>query len=248
MPVHDEHPIGQEHRLVDAMGDEENRLAILRPDRLKFQIHLVACQRVERAEWFVHEQELRLADQRPVDGDALAHAARKFPREAILITRQADEIEQRTGLVENRNSAKATEFGSQQHIVEGVSPVEQKIALKHDADIERRRMNLTPGHMDRAIRARLQAGDAFQERTFSAAAGADNADEFAVSDRRADILERNDRALAGTIDLADIANVDEGRCPVTGGSAIVQRHGPYVACHGVPIVPVGKTNPPIFTT
>ena len=43
--------------------------------RSKLEAHLVARQRVERRERLVHQQNIRIEQQRPGDGDALLHAA-----------------------------------------------------------------------------------------------------------------------------------------------------------------------------
>src|ERR1700704_1259177 len=43
-------------------------------------IHLIARNGIERAERLVHQQELRVVDERPADRDALAHPARQLMR------------------------------------------------------------------------------------------------------------------------------------------------------------------------
>jgi len=63
---HDDDPVGKEDGVSDAVRDEEDRIAALEPQRLQIGDHLLAGQRVERAEWLVHEQE-RIVDQRPCD-------------------------------------------------------------------------------------------------------------------------------------------------------------------------------------
>ena len=62
---HHHYPVRQEHRLGDRMGDEKYRLAAgfaahLSPDSQQFEVHLVACHRVERAERFIHQKQRRI--------------------------------------------------------------------------------------------------------------------------------------------------------------------------------------------
>ena len=45
------------------------------PDPLQLEVHALARQRIERAERLVHQQDLRIARQRPADAGALLHAA-----------------------------------------------------------------------------------------------------------------------------------------------------------------------------
>ena len=47
--------VSQEHRLADAVGDEDHRRAPLRPDALQLDVHLVTGQRVEGGERFVEQ-------------------------------------------------------------------------------------------------------------------------------------------------------------------------------------------------
>ena len=87
-------PVGQEHRLADRMGDEQDGLARLHPDALQLQIHLVARHGVERAERLVHQQDFGIVGERAGDRRALPHAARQLARPAPLETRDADEIDE----------------------------------------------------------------------------------------------------------------------------------------------------------
>jgi hypothetical protein len=87
---HHHDAIGQQYRLLDAMGDENHRVAIALPDALKVEVHLLACQRVKRPEGFVHKEQTRILHQRPADRDALTHAARQLGRILLLEVGKAD--------------------------------------------------------------------------------------------------------------------------------------------------------------
>jgi hypothetical protein len=50
---------------------------------LEVDTHLLAGQRIERAERFVHEQKQRAVQESPRDRGPLPHAARQFVRKAV---------------------------------------------------------------------------------------------------------------------------------------------------------------------
>lgn len=80
---HHDHPAGKQNGLVDGMRDEDHRLARRQPERLEVDTHLLAGQRIERAERFVHEQKRRAVQESPRDRSPLPHAARQFVRKAV---------------------------------------------------------------------------------------------------------------------------------------------------------------------
>jgi predicted ATPase len=52
---HDEHAVREEHGLLDAVTDEENRVAARRRHALQIETDVLAGQRVERSEPLVHQ-------------------------------------------------------------------------------------------------------------------------------------------------------------------------------------------------
>src|SRR5262249_2084155 len=75
---HDKHPIRQEHRFLDAVGDEHDGFAVALPDLEQFVLQVLARQRVECAERLIHQQDLWLIGERAGERYALFHAARQF--------------------------------------------------------------------------------------------------------------------------------------------------------------------------
>ena len=65
---HDHHPIGQQDRLRDAVGDEQDGLAPLLPDAEQLEAHLFPGHRVQRAERLVHQQQAGIGQERAADG------------------------------------------------------------------------------------------------------------------------------------------------------------------------------------
>src|SRR6478672_7980129 len=72
---HHGHPLSEIDGLVDAMRDEDDRLARFFPDAKELALQILAGLRVKRREWLVHEQDIGVISKAARDGDALLHAA-----------------------------------------------------------------------------------------------------------------------------------------------------------------------------
>ena len=79
--AHDGDAIGQIHRLVDLMSDEQDGLARFRPNLEELRLHELARLGVEGGERLVHQQDDRIGCERAGEVDALLHAAGKLCRE-----------------------------------------------------------------------------------------------------------------------------------------------------------------------
>jgi hypothetical protein len=77
------------------VGDKKDRRLELRPNPQQDIFELQTGQRVERAEWLIHQQDFRLVRECPGDGDALLHAAGKLPRIMAFEPFEADQLDQR---------------------------------------------------------------------------------------------------------------------------------------------------------
>ena len=133
--AHHHDAVGEQHRLVDRMRDEQHRLARREPQRLEVEAHLLARQRVERAERLVHQQQRRVVDQRARDRDALAHAARQLVRIAVGEVGEPDLREQLQCALAVRARLEPAQLDLHEHVGEHVAPVEQHRALEHDAEV-----------------------------------------------------------------------------------------------------------------
>ena len=82
-------------RLVDVVGDEDDRLADLGLEAQELVLEPLAVDRVDRAERLVHQHQRRVGGERAGDADALALAAGELRRVAAgHLLRQADQVEQ----------------------------------------------------------------------------------------------------------------------------------------------------------
>ena len=76
-----EDAVAHQHRLLDVVGDHQDRLdrdAPFLPEVEQVGAQRLGGQHVERRERLVHQQDFRLHDQRAGEADALAHAAGKL--------------------------------------------------------------------------------------------------------------------------------------------------------------------------
>src|SRR5438132_1198557 len=86
--AHQAATIAEKHRLVYAVGDEEHRLFRRCAQACELFLKRQSRHRVDRREWFVHQDDLGVGRPRPRDRYALAHAAGKLVRIALLESRQ----------------------------------------------------------------------------------------------------------------------------------------------------------------
>ena len=82
--THDHDAVGDQHRFVEIMGDEQDGLAGAGMDLQQLLLHGLAGLGVERPERLVHQQDLGIDGERAGDADALLHAAGQLMRAAIL--------------------------------------------------------------------------------------------------------------------------------------------------------------------
>ena len=134
----------EEHGLGDAVGDEHDRLLRLLPDAQQLKVHLLARQRIERAERLVHQDQLRIVDQRARDRGALLHAAGELVRVFVLRALQPDQREQVARTLAALRQRQAEDLGRQQHVVDHAAPFQQQRLLEHHADVARRDRTAAP--------------------------------------------------------------------------------------------------------
>ena len=130
--------VGKEHRLGDRMRDENDRLAGLQPDALKLKIHGIAGHRVQRTEWLVHQQNLRIVGKRACDRGALAHAARQLLRPSRFKTADADEADELTSVRLALRFADTPQFERQRNVVLNSHPGKQMSVLEHHPEFAER--------------------------------------------------------------------------------------------------------------
>ncbi len=87
---HDHHLVAEQDRLLDRVGDEQDRLVRPVEDAHQLFLHDDLGLRVQRGKRLVHEQDRTLHDQRAGQRHPLTHAAGQLLREMALEPAQAD--------------------------------------------------------------------------------------------------------------------------------------------------------------
>ncbi len=194
------------------MGDEQHGFRPFRPDPQQLETHLVPCQRVERGERLVHQQDIRIEQQGTRDRDPLLHAARQFVRTARGEIRQAHEFEQPAGTF-TLHVGHPTVFVTHGKcdVAEHVEPRQQRRLLENDADFVPRLRHRHPENLNTAGRRANQPGDQPQQSRFAAAGRPEHGDELMPANIEGQTIERDDRVAIGTGKaLADIGEADHG--------------------------------------
>src|SRR5207302_1677106 len=88
--VEERDPVSDADRLVDVVGDEDDRLVKPLLDAQKLVLETFAGDPVDSAEGLVHEQDGRVRTQRAGEADALLLTARKLVRVAVAILGRID--------------------------------------------------------------------------------------------------------------------------------------------------------------
>ena len=128
------------------MGDQHDRLAIALPDPLQFHVHALARERIQRAEWLVHQQDLGVARQRTADAGALLHAARQLVRIASAEFAEPGHLPaDRRSLV--RRVLTTADAQRQTDVLAHAEPGQQIGGLENDADLARRSRHGLPSRV-----------------------------------------------------------------------------------------------------
>ena len=89
---HDDAP-AEIHSLVDGVRHEQLRIAFLMPKLEQGVLQLLAQERVECGEWFVHEQQIDIERDGTRQGEPLLHAAGKLAGIGVREIRETDEVQ-----------------------------------------------------------------------------------------------------------------------------------------------------------
>ena len=175
----------RKHRLGDAVGDEEDGLAAARCQmRSSSMLHLLARQRVERAERLVHQQELRdRAAARGQIATRCAHAARELVRVRALEARRGRPARAA------RARARASRASRCLRISAGSSTLSSTVRQGSSTALWNTMPRSSGGPIDRLAGrrgsrppdGRHQAGDHLEQRALAAAARPEDGDELTLA-------------------------------------------------------------------
>jgi hypothetical protein len=199
---HDHNVVGEKHRFGNAVRDEQNGHAPFVPELLQIEHQLIARQRIQRAEWLVHEELRRIVDKCPTKRDALTHPAGELMRVLVLKTSEADRAQQTARARLCGLAVELLRLGLQHHVAERSAPFQQHRILKHDADVGARSSDRMAIDRDDAIGRVQQAGRNHEQRALAAAARSKHGNKFPAARAHRDPIERAHGTVLAGVDLA----------------------------------------------
>src|ERR1700738_4820430 len=90
---HDQDAIGELDRLFNVVGDKENGFLFALPDAYQIGAHFQASEKVERAERFIHVNDVGIRRERARDLHTLAHPAGKLVRIGVFKSGQTHHVD-----------------------------------------------------------------------------------------------------------------------------------------------------------
>jgi hypothetical protein len=209
MRRHDDDAVAECHRLVDAVGDEHDRLLVFVPDAQQFLLQQGTVLLVERRERLVHQQHLGVGGESARDRDALLHAARQLVRIAVGERRQPGAVEVVTDHVADVGARRAAHLEAVGGVVPHRHPRKDRLALKHHR-VERFR-GVVGDDRHLAGGRGFETGEDAEEGGLAAAGRADDRAEIAAGDVEADAVQCRERTGACHEGLIEAGDPDLGR-------------------------------------
>jgi hypothetical protein len=154
---HDHKACGEEKRFFHRVGDEEHHLAGAVPDIEDEFLHLLACQRIERAERLIHQEHGGVGGKRAGDADALLHAAGKLVDHFRAEFIKAHQLELFHGHRLAFGSGHAAHLQAEGDIIHHVQPWHERVFLENHAPVSAWPLHGLAVEQDIAFRRRKKA-------------------------------------------------------------------------------------------
>ncbi len=197
--VHHRDLVGDLHRLLLVVGDEDGRDVHLFVEAPQPFAQLRAHARVEGAERLVEQEHLGLDRERAGERHPLPLAARELGRVAVAELLQLHELEQRVDPLADLGLRPLPDRQPEGDVVAHGHVLEGGVVLEDEADAALLRGELgrvLAGDHDLARVGRLEARDHAQERRLAAAARAEQRGEGAGRHLQRDVVESDEVAEA----------------------------------------------------
>ena len=183
--AHDRDAVAHRHRLDLVVGHVDGGRADLALEALDLTTRLRPQLRVEVRQRFVHEKDLRIANERASERDALALPAGELARLAV---EQSLDVEEACGALDAARDLRALQLAHTQAegevLPDGHLRV-QRVVLEDHGDVAVARGHVVDDALsdpDVAVGERLEAGEQAEGRGLAATGGADQHHELAVAD------------------------------------------------------------------
>ena len=219
-PGHHQHPIAEEHRLVDAVGDEEHGLS--GGSAKSHQLFLQGQPRhgIDRGEGLVHQDHVGIGGPGARHGHALAHAARQLVRVALLEAGEPGQLDQAGDRALALDARHAGDLETVANVAAHRTPRQDRQLLEHHAALAARPAYRLAVAQDGAFGGPDEAGQRLEERGLAAAAGAYQRNELAGANGEVDMVGRLYGAVGGLEEMPEAGDDDLG----FGGREVI-RHG-----------------------
>ncbi len=183
--AHDDDAVPEGHRLDLVVGDVDRGGAEPLVQLLQLDPHLHAQFGVEVGQRLVEQKDLRMADDRPAQGDALALTAGKLTRLALQQFLNAEDLGRLLHAPGDLGLVELPHLEAEGHVVVDAHMRVERVILEHHRDVAIHRRQLVD---DLLVDRDVARGDAFeprhhaQGRRLAAARRADQHDEFLIVD------------------------------------------------------------------
>ena len=213
--LQDRDAIAHLDRLVDVVGDEDDRLAHLLLEAQELVLEAVAADRVDRAERLVHEHDRRIGGQRPGDADPLALSTGQLVRVSVAIGAglQADQLEQLVDALADACRLPAQQLRDDGHVVADRLVRKEPDLLDHVADaaaqLDRRQAHdVLAADGDAPARRLDEPVHHLHAGRLAAAGRADQDADLAGRDGQAQVVDRR-RGVGASVALGDVLEGDD---------------------------------------
>ncbi len=206
----DHDAVGHVDGLVDVVGDEQDGHAVLVADAQDEVLEVGARLRVDGGERLVHEQDLGLVGEAARDRHALLHAARELPRVLVDRAGQADGLDGLVDLLAALLLAHLLAPQREGDVLADLHPRIQRAAvvLEDERHPLGRLGHRLAAQLDGARGRREQPRDGLQQRRLAAPRRADDAQELALGDLEAEVLDRLGLVVPGPVGLAEVGHFE----------------------------------------
>src|SRR5215208_1486295 len=192
--IEDVHAVGDRHHEVHVVLDEQDGERVLLAEALDQQPEVADLLVVEAAGGLVEQQQPRLRGERARDLDALERAEREPDRRVVRNLAQPEVAERLLGVGVRRAAGVAAD----EHVLADGHVREQREVLErprdptvHDA-VRADAQHVVAVEDDATGVGPVHARDDVERRRLAGAVRADQADDLALSDAEADVVERDD--------------------------------------------------------
>ncbi|MCY1427835.1 hypothetical protein D9M71_436980 [compost metagenome] len=181
------------------MGNQEQALAGLAPEVEGEHLHALAGQRIEGAEGFVEQQEIRLHRQRAGEPETLALATGKLGDAVVGMFLQTNQFQHLARPYLAFGLAQATNAQTQRDILQRAQPGHQRVVLEHHATLAAGAFEGAAIDLHAAAVRRLEPGQHIEQAGLAAAGRPEHHQRFALGQAQVQVAQH----LAGAAVLLE---------------------------------------------